>query len=194
MGRNEKVSGCKAVNDAEKSESTKLVRTEVRFTPEVNQALTEISQEYGISKSQLIRIIVDKRMDEYLGTVKYIDREQGAEIKKQISDLQNTMSMIYTELHRIGVNYNQEVKRKNILRKYKKDVADVKAKYKGRMSMDAIMIQEKALAEIEDKKNSSISNLQKSNLFPNANYIENMIVNLEVSMKKAGDALWRILE
>lgn len=64
-------------DDTQTSESTRLVRTEVRFTAEANEALDEIAKENGISKAQLIRYIVDNRMVDYLGAIRYIDSETG---------------------------------------------------------------------------------------------------------------------
>lgn len=100
-------------DETQKSEAEKLVRTEVRFTSEANEALDEIAKENNISKAQLIRYIVDNRMVDYLGSIKFIDPEQGEEIQQEIMSVMNELSAVKTELHRIGVNYNQEIKNQN---------------------------------------------------------------------------------
>ena len=41
-------------DETQRNEAEKLVRTEVRFTAEANEALDEIAKENGISKAQLI--------------------------------------------------------------------------------------------------------------------------------------------
>ena len=51
-------------DDSQRGEAEKLVRTEVRFTAEANKALDEIAEENGISKAELIRYIVDNRMND----------------------------------------------------------------------------------------------------------------------------------
>ena len=142
--------------DTQTSEATRLVRTEVRFTAEANEALDEIAKENGISKAQLIRYIVDNRMVDYLGAIRYIDPEQGEEIQTEIQELMNVLTAVKTELHRIGVNYNQEIKNQNEILK------------KGGM----IAVSGSAL---------------------NPALLDNAIQQVDVSMKKAGDALWRIL-
>ena len=75
--------------------------------------MDEIAKENGISKAQLIRYIVDNRMVDYLGSIKFIDSEQGEEIQQEIMSVMNELSAVKTELHRIGVNYNQEIKNQN---------------------------------------------------------------------------------
>ena len=100
-------------DDSQRGEAEKLVRTEVRFTAEANKALDEIAKENGISKAQLIRYIVDNRMVDYLGSIKFIDPEQGEEIQQEIMSVMNELSAVKTELRRIGVNYNQEIKNQN---------------------------------------------------------------------------------
>lgn len=100
-------------DETQRNEAEKLVRTEVRFTAEANEALDEIAKENGISKAQLIRYIVDNRMVDYLGSIKFIDPEQGEEIQQEIMSVMNELSAVKTELRRIGVNYNQEIKNQN---------------------------------------------------------------------------------
>ena len=100
-------------DETQKSEAEKLVRTEVRFTPEANEALDEIAKENNISKAQLIRYIVDNRMVDYLGSIKFLDPEQGKNIRRDIMRVMNEVSAVKTELRRIGVNYNQEIKNQN---------------------------------------------------------------------------------
>ena len=104
-------------DDSQRGEAEKLVRTEVRFTAEANKALDEIAEENGISKAELIRYIVDNRMNDYLGSIKFIDPEQGDEIRRDIMRLMNELTAVKTELRRIGVNYNQEIKNQNYILK-----------------------------------------------------------------------------
>ena len=104
-------------DDSQRGEAEKLVRTEVRFTAEANEALDEIAKENGISKAELIRYIVDNRMNDYLGSIKFIDPEQGDEIRRDIMRVMNELTAVKTELRRIGVNYNQEIKNQNYILK-----------------------------------------------------------------------------
>ena len=143
-------------DDTQASEATRLVRTEVCFTVEANEALDEIVRENGISKAQFIYYIVDNRMVDYLGAIRYIDPEQGEEILAVIQELMNVLTAVKTELHRIGVNYNQEIKNQNFILK------------RGGM-------------------------IAASGSALNPALLDDVIQQVDISMKKAGDALWRIL-
>ena len=120
-------------DETQRSEAEKLVRTEVRFTAEANEALDEIAKENNISKAQLIRYIVDNRMVDYLGSIKFIDPEQGEEIRRDIMRVMNEVSAVKTELRRIGVNYNQEIKTMNELKK-----RGIEPSVTGRLDVDAV--------------------------------------------------------
>ena len=143
-------------DDSQRGEAEKLVRTEVRFTAEANEALDEIAKENGISKAELIRYIVDNRMNDYLGSIKFIDPEQGDEIRRDIMRVMNELTAVKTELRRIGVNYNQEIKNQNYILKRGGTIA-----------------------------------IGSSRL--NQALLDRAIKQVDESMKKAGDALWRIL-
>lgn len=88
--------------------------TTVRFTQEVYEALHEIAAEHGLSVGSVARLAITDRLSRYLGVVKYMDYDQGQQISLQIAGLADTMSQIRNELHRIGVNYNQEIKLRQI--------------------------------------------------------------------------------
>ena len=120
-------------DDSQRGEAEKLVRTEVRFTAEANKALDEIAKENGISKAQLIRYIVDNRMVDYLGSIKFIDPEQGDDIQRKVMKLMSDIADVKTELRRIGVNYNQEIKTMNELKK-----RGIEPSVTGRLDVDAV--------------------------------------------------------
>ena len=109
------------------------MRTEVRFTAEANEALDEIAKENNISKAQLIRYIVDNRMVDYLGSIKFIDPEQGDDIQRKVMKLMSDIADVKTELRRIGVNYNQEIKTMNELKK-----RGIEPSVTGRLDVDAV--------------------------------------------------------
>lgn len=90
----------------------------VRFTQDAYDAIRDVADDNGISKAELVRMALAENLSEYLGDIRIIDKQQGAEIKGQITALFDTVSEVKNELHRIGVNFNQEVKLRNIKRKY----------------------------------------------------------------------------
>ena len=90
----------------------------VRFGPDAWQAIRDLAADNNISQAELIRTTVAWKLHQYLGDVKIIDQQQATEIKAQIANLFTVISEVRNELNRIGVNYNQEVRQRNIERKY----------------------------------------------------------------------------
>lgn len=90
----------------------------VRFTQDAWQAIRDIAAENHVSMAELVRMSVSGNLYRYLGDIRIIDEVQADEIKRVIISLFGVMSKIENELHRIGVNYNQEVRLKQIEKKY----------------------------------------------------------------------------
>lgn len=111
--------------DNERSEKQALKPVTIRFSAEAWDAIENLAKEHGTNKTELIRITLAGNLARYLGDVRIIDDEQAAEIKDLIKALLNEVSEIKLELHRIGVNYNQEIRLRNIARKYAKSGNDV---------------------------------------------------------------------
>ena len=100
-------------------EEKRKVPITVRFNPDAMRVFREMADEHHTSVAELVRIVVDNRMSEYLGTVQYLDYEQGEEILKKMCEISNQLEEMRLELNRIGVNFNQEIKLKQIEKKYK---------------------------------------------------------------------------
>ena len=82
----------------------------VRLTPAARIAIRDIAAEHHISQAELIRIALAGSLERYLGSIRIIDPEQGAEIRQNIIDLINLTGKVEMELNRIGVNFNQAVR------------------------------------------------------------------------------------
>ena len=95
-----------------------LLPITVRFKAAAWNVIREISEEMGVSQAEVVRMAVAGNMARYLGDVRYIDQEQAKEIKQLVVDLLDVASAVRNELHRIGVNYNQEVKAVNVAAKH----------------------------------------------------------------------------
>lgn len=100
-------------------EKKKKVPITIRFNPDAMNVFREMASEHHTSVAELIRVVVDNRMSEYLGTVQYLDYEQGEEILKKMCEISNQLEGMRLELNRIGVNFNQDVKLRQIEKKYK---------------------------------------------------------------------------
>lgn len=98
--------------------NNKLYPVTVRFTNDAWRAIKEISDNNNISMAETVRVATAGKLSQYLGTIRFIDETQGEEIRSEIKRLFGVVSQIQMELHRIGINYNQEVKIKQIEKKY----------------------------------------------------------------------------
>ena len=70
--------------------------------------------------------MIDKNLAIYLGTVRYIDKEQADDILNVSMEISDSCRNILNNVKRIGINYNQELRlktqRRNIGRLWKKKV------------------------------------------------------------------------
>lgn len=145
----------------------------VRFTAEAWEAIRDTAAENGVSMAELVRMAVAGNLSRYLGDIRIVDKRQAAEIKKAIAALCDTVSRTEIELHRIGKNFNQQVRLMEIQRKY----GDLKyASWDTRLRKI-----EEERAVMEDS-----ANLSKEEL-------ETLISRYEQATKQVGELLCRIL-
>lgn len=149
----------------------KLVPINIRFPAGVLEVISTVAKKNKTSIAQLVRMLVENRLTGYLSNVHYIDEKQGDDIQKELYNLSSKLDDIKFELNRIGVNYNQEVRIKNI-----------KGKYKYCTDSQSVLQQGKEIIAV---KNSG--SLDKDEL-------ENILRRYEAATKKAGEELCRILE
>lgn len=145
----------------------------VRFTAEAWEAIRDTAAENGVSMAELVRMAVAGNLSRYLGDIRIIDQQQAAAIKKAITALCDTVSRIETELHRIGINYNQEIRLKQIERKY------------GDMRYATTATFVRKAEEIAKVKGDS-ANLSKEEL-------DALLTRYEQATKQVGEILCRIL-
>ena len=94
------------------------IRVTIRLSSHTVKTLDELASENNVTRSDVVREIINGRMEEYLNKVRYVDREQGIQILEAIDELLHSLDKIRTQLRYIGNNYNQEVKLMNIEKKY----------------------------------------------------------------------------
>lgn len=165
-------------------ESKALIPSTVRFSREADTAFRTLSDDYNVSKAEIIRLAAAGGLAKYLGEVKYVDRKQGAAINNNISELANVMFDIAEQLRRIGVNYNQQIKLKNIERKR----AEMKAEFN--FDLDSISrhsVREKELDEQEKaiRNDSGLLDTEK---------LQELMNQYEEASRKVSEILWRIRE
>lgn len=120
----------------------------VRFTQDAYDAIRDVADDNSISKAELVRMALAGNLSEYLGDIRIIDKQQGAEIKGQITALFDTVSEVKNELHRIGVNFNQEVKLRNIKRKYGEEKSAKRTAEEQAVLDDSVNLSKEELSEI----------------------------------------------
>ena len=139
----------------------------VRFPQGVYDAIADIADVSCIAKAEVVRMAVAGHLSLYLGDIRIIDRQQGEEIKQQITALFDAVSRAENELHRIGVNFNQLVRLKNIERKYGGAICTNRTKEENAIRGESVDLSK---AELDD-----------------------IISRYEMAAKQAGEALCRIL-
>ena len=95
-----------------------LVPVTVRLPENRYFQMKELSERFSLSFASVARIALEAELENYLGTVKYIDKEQADKISEAVRELTDECREIKNNIKRIGINYNQEIRLKNETRKY----------------------------------------------------------------------------
>ena len=169
-----------------RSEKAALRPMTIRFPAAVWNTIEDLASRYDMNKTDIIRSTLAGNLHHYLGTIRIADEEQAAEIEKQLAEINgqiaetkewvkklfDEVSKIHTELHRIGVNFNQSVRLRQIERKYSNSG----------MNFSAIDARWKE----EQKVKSECKDFSKEDL-------DELITRYEKATAEAGVALCRIL-
>lgn len=159
-------------SDTQTEKNERLVQLCVRFSPGAFDAIKGVAAVNHVSMAELVRMAVAGNMADYLGTVKILDRKQAVEIRELLREIMDEMVRIRLELNRIGVNYNQEVRLKNL-----------EHKYKGKYDLSDIQNMMREKDEIEQEcRGFSKGDMDK------------LMGEYEAATQKVGEALWRIVE
>ncbi|MDO5690812.1 MAG: hypothetical protein Q4G61_11235 [Tissierellia bacterium] len=170
--------------DDTKVEVKTLVPCTVRFSREADSVFRTLADEYNVSKAEIIRLAASGGLAKYLGNLKYIDRKQAVAINQNISELANANYAIAEQLRRIGVNYNQQIKLRNIQRK--RDELKARTGY-DLNSISAKMSHEKKLDEEEQDILNDATLLDRDTLL-------SLMNQFEEASRKVSEILWRIRE
>ncbi len=155
-----------------KNEGQGFKQASVRFKKEEWDEIKKASKELGVSMAELIRMAVSGQLKEYKSKVKFVNVKQGMEVGRVVRKMYEELNKVHSELRRIGVNYNQEIR----LMQIQKDYANTKdAKEKHRLRKE----------EEEVRKESKLD-VSKGE-------IEMWISRLETAFKEVGETLCHIL-
>ena len=103
-------------NDCSKCKNA--VRMSVSMSVDTYNAISELAAEFHQSKASVVRYAVEKRLNDYLSNVRYIDHEQAEKIHNTATEIADNSRLILSNIRRIGINYNQELRLKNAEQKY----------------------------------------------------------------------------
>jgi len=152
-------------------ESDKLIPITVRFTAGAMSVIDDLAIAQDKSKAEVIRTSVDKELLQYLDKVCFVDKEQGQQIHADIYALTCAIQSMQIELNRIGINYNQDLK-----------IKQIEKRYANAFDFDQIMSKTNAINVVKN----DTTNLNKDDL-------DNILTRFEVATKKVGDALCLIV-
>lgn len=155
----------------------KLIPVTARLPEQAVFQLRGLSEEFGVSLAEVVRVAIEQELENYFGNVRYIDHEQALEIKKAIAELTAICRDILNNARRIGINYNQELRLKNAQKKYHDILNDYKA---------STVKRNKAFDEFKNEE----SEIKKTCL--NIDVLKNILERFEAAMHKAEVLSWLI--
>ena len=132
-------------NDCSKCKNT--VRMSVSMSADTHNALSELAAGFNVSKASIVRLAIEKRLDNYLSDLRYIDHDQAERICNTAEEIADNIRLIRNNIQRIGINYNQELRLKNAKNKYHSILQSSNNDYK--WCIEAKDEYEKAKSEIE---------------------------------------------
>ena len=185
-------------NHQEKGENVKRSSTQpkdslrpitIRISTETYNTVSSLASEYRVKKADILRMAIDSSLEKYLEQIRYVNEEQGQKINRNIIKLGNLLIDIRDQLRRIGINYNREVRLRNIDRKKKaleaKEHASINS---GDITTVKQLLEEKEYLE----KEIQVLNADKNML--NKDELDNMIKRIEIAIKKQGTTYVRFCD
>ncbi len=150
----------------------RLVKADIRVSENLDAAIRAVASENGISRSSVMRILMNEHMAEYLNTLVFVDRAQGEIIRTLLVNLLSSTSNLTFQIRKLGVNVNQIAKHLNM-------------NQGSRASFDIDGI----LDEFDQMQNKGSDNLSAEDI----DKIQIMIEKTEELITELGGVLWHIL-
>lgn len=164
-------------------------RITITFPSDTYETLQQFADDWEISFAEVVRLAVGGNLERYLGSVRYLNDNQGRQaldnqkrLTKKVTDIFNEMQGIRLQIRRIGINYNQQVRALNTEKKIREEQAKLAKLPEAKR--DAVQ------REI-DKLRSDLWFNNQSKQFSKKE-VEELLKQFDRSAAKAGDALCRI--
>lgn len=105
------------MNDVEEEKKRKTCKISVRIDDDMAKFIEDMSDQYELSKSNVLRIIIAGRLNKFTDHIRYVDKETEREIKSALyfaanmmAEYKSELQKIEFQLQKIGINYNQQIK------------------------------------------------------------------------------------
>ena len=167
-------------DDIDEEELIRLVKISARINEKVDEVMKDMAKEFDVPFSQVVRLAIDGHLEKYLGTVRYIDGDQGEYMKRATALIANELQGIKTALNRLRVNVNQIAKWNNIDRLLEKQLQTANPSEQRYINM---RLQEMHRAQ-------AACNWSYFTLFSVEKYME----QLDSASERIGKELWRTQE
>ncbi len=154
-----------------------LIPVTVRLHKSNYNVLHELAEKFDVSFSYVSRLAIECELEKYLGTIRYIDVNQGERIESIAFEFSRTCRNILNNVRRIGINYNQEIRLKNAENKYRETLK----KSVGYNEMLAA----------KNEYNAVQTEIKETCLDKNEFYT--LLTQFENAVEKVGDIAWLIL-
>lgn len=165
-----------------------LVPMTVRFSRETNDIFQELADTYNVSKAQVVRLAAAGSLEKYFGNLVYIDTKQAQVINKNICALGRLMQEMTRQIRRIGINYNQELKLRNIERKKKQLEEENENLGWSSEDNDKHYENKKLIRKLEDEEKE----IKKDVNLLDKDELKDIIDRYEKATKEVSEALWHM--
>lgn len=162
---------------AEGGSKKQYISLTVRLPEAMYFALQRLAKEHSISFAHTVRLAVERKLADYLVSVRYRDRTQAAEIMAAASELTEVCSDIVNNARRIGFNFSQEVRLRYVEKKFDLDNDNSKG----------------TLKEIHKKECENEQEKIKK-IYPDMNEVKSIIDRFEAAADKMEQLAWKVRE
>lgn len=180
--------------------ATELVDMHLRTTEKRRTRLNRFKTEFGFkSLSKLVNIFIDDGTEKIETKIRFVDKEQGEEIKKIILQIANDIQEIKFNMKKMGTNVNQTAKVANKLNKINLEMLqqqylESKGIYDKCMAEGSTVradIEKDRMKRILADINQATSFVNATNLNPDS--IRTLSSDMTVASEKLGAELWKLL-
>ena len=127
-----------------------IKRMSVTMSTTTYNTLCELADKFHLSRAFIVRLAIENRLEQHLGNIMYIDKEQGQDILKQLLEISDSCRAIHNNIRRIGINHDLQLKLKIAKKKYMDTSNSIYTKQAGIFEYNSILKEiEKSAPDME---------------------------------------------